>query len=69
MIEYLQADVAPLLEEPDAVFVVDDGVLAALRELVPAATAELTLKGGLPEGVPAVQLATVLPMAQRYFLF
>lgn len=35
----------------------------ALRELVPAATAELTLKGGLPEGVPAVRLATVLPMA------
>ncbi|GLW17095.1 DUF5926 family protein [Streptomyces kronopolitis] len=35
----------------------------ALRELVPAATAELTLKGGLPEGVPSVTLATVLPMA------
>ncbi|MFR9673156.1 DUF5926 family protein [Streptomyces sp. TR06-5] len=35
----------------------------ALRELVPAATAELTLKGGLPEGVPSVRLATVLPMA------
>lgn len=35
----------------------------AMRELVPAATAELTLKGGLPEGVPAVRLATVLPMA------
>ncbi len=35
----------------------------ALRELVPAATVELTLKGGLPEGVPAVRLATVLPMA------
>ncbi|NLU69648.1 DUF5926 family protein [Streptomyces sp. HNM0574] len=35
----------------------------ALRELVPAATAELTLKDGLPEGVPAVRLATVLPMA------
>ncbi|OEU96038.1 DUF5926 family protein [Streptomyces oceani] len=35
----------------------------ALRELVPAGTAELTLKGGLPEGVPVVRLATVLPMA------
>ncbi|TRV80466.1 topoisomerase II [Streptomyces sp. 130] len=35
----------------------------ALRELVPAATADLTLKGGLPEGVPSVTLATVLPMA------
>ncbi|MEC4018882.1 DUF5926 family protein [Streptomyces sp. H27-D2] len=35
----------------------------ALRELVPAATIELTLKGGLPEGVPSVTLATVLPMA------
>jgi hypothetical protein len=35
----------------------------ALRELVPAATAELTLADGLPEGVPAVRLATVLPMA------
>jgi Family of unknown function (DUF5926)/SEC-C motif len=35
----------------------------ALRELVPAATVELTLKAGLPEGVPAVTLATVLPMA------
>ncbi|RCG13929.1 topoisomerase II [Streptomyces diacarni] len=35
----------------------------ALRELVPAATARLTLKGGLPEGVTAVTLATVLPMA------
>ena len=35
----------------------------AMRELVPAATAQLTLKGGLPEGVPAVTLATVLPMA------
>ncbi|WP_031110926.1 DUF5926 family protein, partial [Streptomyces sp. NRRL S-146] len=30
---------------------------------VPAATVELTLKDGLPEGVPAVTLATVLPMA------
>ncbi|MFE5216181.1 MULTISPECIES: DUF5926 family protein [unclassified Streptomyces] len=37
--------------------------LVALRELVPAATAELTLTGGLPEGVPSVTLATVLPMA------
>ncbi|OEU90335.1 topoisomerase II [Streptomyces abyssalis] len=35
----------------------------ALRELVPAATAQLTLKEGLPEGVPSVTLATVLPMA------
>ncbi|MEU2079135.1 DUF5926 family protein [Streptomyces sp. NPDC056202] len=35
----------------------------ALRELVPAATVPLTLKGGLPEGVPSVTLATVLPMA------
>ncbi|MEW2254078.1 DUF5926 family protein [Streptomyces sp. NPDC047869] len=35
----------------------------ALRELVPAATVELTLAGGLPEGVPSVTLATVLPMA------
>ncbi|MEW1749395.1 DUF5926 family protein [Streptomyces angustmyceticus] len=35
----------------------------AMRELVPAATAQLTLKGGLPEGVPSVTLATVLPMA------
>ncbi|WP_019548046.1 DUF5926 family protein [Streptomyces sulphureus] len=35
----------------------------ALRELVPAATAELTLRGGLPEGVPSVRAATVLPLA------
>ncbi|MFJ8852647.1 DUF5926 family protein [Streptomyces sp. NPDC102437] len=35
----------------------------ALRELVPAATVALTLKDGLPEGVPSVELATVLPMA------
>lgn len=35
----------------------------ALRELVPAATAQLTLKDGLPEDVPSVTLATVLPMA------
>lgn len=35
----------------------------ALRELVPAATVELTLRDGLPEGVPSVTLATVLPMA------
>ncbi|MFJ3922370.1 DUF5926 family protein [Streptomyces sp. NPDC090022] len=35
----------------------------ALRELVPAATVPLHLKGGLPEGVPSVTLATVLPMA------
>ncbi len=30
---------------------------------MPAATVELKLKGGLPEGVPSVTLATVLPMA------
>ncbi|UGY95130.1 DUF5926 family protein [Streptomyces gobiensis] len=35
----------------------------ALRELVPAATAPLTLKDGLPEDVPSATLATVLPMA------
>ncbi|MFH8991994.1 DUF5926 family protein [Streptomyces sp. NPDC017940] len=35
----------------------------ALRELVPAATVELTLKEALPDGVPSVTLATVLPMA------
>ncbi|MGW2086994.1 DUF5926 family protein [Streptomyces sp. NPDC001880] len=35
----------------------------ALRELVPAATVELTPKDGLPAGVPSVTLATVLPMA------
>ncbi|MFC0601803.1 DUF5926 family protein [Streptomyces palmae] len=35
----------------------------ALRELVPAATVELRLRDGLPEGVPSVTLATVLPMA------
>lgn len=35
----------------------------ALRELVPAATAPLTLSGGLPDDVPSVTLATVLPMA------
>ncbi|MEU6220547.1 DUF5926 family protein [Streptomyces sp. NPDC047022] len=35
----------------------------ALRELVPAATVELKLRGGLPEGIPSVTLATVLPMA------
>ncbi|MEU9874660.1 DUF5926 family protein [Streptomyces phaeochromogenes] len=35
----------------------------ALRELVPAATVELHLKEALPEGVPSVTLATVLPMA------
>ncbi|MCX4549469.1 DUF5926 family protein [Streptomyces sp. NBC_01500] len=40
-----------------------EGDWVALRELVPAATVELTLKGGLPEGVPSVTLATVLPMA------
>ncbi|HEY5833315.1 DUF5926 family protein [Streptomyces sp.] len=35
----------------------------ALRELVPAATVPLTLKEGLPDGVPSVTLCTVLPMA------
>ncbi|MER7790198.1 DUF5926 family protein [Streptomyces sp. NPDC097640] len=35
----------------------------ALRELVPAATIELKLAEGLPEDVPSVTLATVLPMA------
>ncbi|MGY0060111.1 DUF5926 family protein [Streptomyces sp. LZ34] len=35
----------------------------ALRELVPAATVELNLTEGLPEDVPSVTLATVLPMA------
>ncbi|QNS05192.1 DUF5926 family protein [Streptomyces xanthii] len=42
---------------------VGEGDWIALRELVPAATVELTLKDGLPEGVPSVTLATVLPMA------
>ncbi|MFE9612777.1 DUF5926 family protein [Streptomyces sp. NPDC006012] len=40
-----------------------EGDWVALRELVPAATAELTLKDELPEDVPSVTLATVLPMA------
>ncbi|MZD09573.1 topoisomerase II [Streptomyces sp. SID5785] len=40
-----------------------EGDWIALRELVPAATVELALKDGLPEGVPSVTLATVLPMA------
>lgn len=35
----------------------------ALRELVPAATAPLTLRGGLPEDVPSLTLGTVLPLA------
>ncbi|GGO86465.1 DUF5926 family protein [Wenjunlia tyrosinilytica] len=35
----------------------------ALRELVPAATATLTLAKGMPEDVPSLTLATVLPMA------
>ncbi|MGA5583964.1 DUF5926 family protein [Streptomyces thermodiastaticus] len=35
----------------------------ALRELVPAATVQLTLRDGLPAGVPSLTLATVLPMA------
>ncbi|MGW0909201.1 DUF5926 family protein [Streptomyces sp. NPDC002853] len=40
-----------------------EGDWVALRELVPAATVELPLKDGLPDGVPSVSLATVLPMA------
>jgi hypothetical protein len=40
-----------------------EGDWVALRELVPAATVALPLKEGLPEGVPSVTLATVLPMA------
>ncbi|MEW1644524.1 DUF5926 family protein [Streptomyces sp. NPDC091219] len=40
-----------------------EGDWVALRELVPAATVALPLRGGLPEGVPSVTLATVLPMA------
>lgn len=35
----------------------------ALRELVPAGTAGLTLTAGLPDDVPSLTLATVLPMA------
>jgi hypothetical protein len=35
----------------------------ALRELVPAATVPLRLRDGLPEDVPSLTLATVLPMA------
>ena len=35
----------------------------AMRELVPAATATLTLRDGLPQDVPSVTLATVLPLA------
>ena len=40
-----------------------EGDWVALRELVPAATVPLTLKESLPDGVPSVTLATVLPMA------
>ncbi|RFC73448.1 DUF5926 family protein [Streptomyces sp. AcE210] len=40
-----------------------EGDWIALRELVPAATVRLTLKESLPDGVPSVTLATVLPMA------
>ncbi|GHH69928.1 preprotein translocase SecA [Streptomyces sulfonofaciens] len=40
-----------------------EGDWVALRELVPAATVELTLREGLPDDVPSVTLATVLPMA------
>ena len=35
----------------------------ALRELVPAATVELTLASGVRDDVPSLVLATVLPMA------
>ncbi|MGW6138985.1 DUF5926 family protein [Streptomyces sp. NPDC055144] len=42
---------------------VGEGDWIALRELVPAATVRLTLKESLPDGVPSVTLATVLPMA------
>ncbi|MFD6419635.1 DUF5926 family protein [Streptomyces sp. NPDC060194] len=52
--ELVQRPFEGLPAEPDWV---------ALRELVPAATIALTLKDGLPEGVPSVTLATVLPMA------
>ncbi|MFB6671986.1 DUF5926 family protein [Streptomyces sp. NPDC056390] len=40
-----------------------EGDWIALRELVPAATVRLTLTESLPDGVPSVTLATVLPMA------
>ncbi|MEU8591136.1 DUF5926 family protein [Streptomyces sp. NPDC048664] len=40
-----------------------EGDWVALRELVPAATVELKLRAPLPEDVPSVTLATVLPMA------
>jgi hypothetical protein len=40
-----------------------EGDWIALRELVPAATVRLTLMESLPDGVPSVTLATVLPMA------
>ncbi|WP_320782678.1 DUF5926 family protein [Streptomyces sp. CRN 30] len=40
-----------------------EGDWVALRELVPAATVELPLREALPEDVPSVTLATVLPMA------
>lgn len=40
-----------------------EGDWVALRELVPAATVRLTLRDALPEDVPSVTLATVLPMA------
>ncbi|MFJ6571329.1 DUF5926 family protein [Streptomyces sp. NPDC091292] len=40
-----------------------EGDWVALRELVPAATVALTLTDGLPDGIPSVTLATVLPMA------
>ena len=41
--------------------------IVAMREIVPAATAKLTLTG--EHAGRDVTLATVLPMAQRYFLF
>ncbi|MEV1020136.1 DUF5926 family protein [Streptomyces sp. NPDC050264] len=40
-----------------------EGDWVALRELVPAATVQLPLKDKLPDDVPSVTLATVLPMA------
>lgn len=40
-----------------------EGDWVALRELVPAATVDLKLREPLPEGVPAVTMATVLPLA------
>ena len=43
----------------------------AMREILPAATATVSLRPEhVPDGAPTeVTVATVLPMAQRYFLF